>query len=98
MSKNSTGVRPSRRTTSSVMPATSWRAAQPSRQRDRGLDMAVPLPVGIEMRRLRRQADVVDQLRDDVLVPLACDARLQGGGVDAGIGGTGWRAVMARLR
>src|SRR5207249_4324862 len=41
---------------------------------DRGLDVAVGFPLGIEVRRFRRDADVIDELRDDVLVPLARDA------------------------
>ncbi len=47
------------------------------RERHRGLEVAVAFPVGIEIRRLRRQADVVDELRDDVVVPLACDAGIE---------------------
>src|SRR5258708_3992190 len=51
---------------------------------DRGLDVAVLLPLRIEVRRLRGQADVFHELRDDVVVPLAGDAARERGGVGPG--------------
>src|SRR5258708_8366781 len=46
----------------------------PARLLDHLVDMAVPPPIGIEMRALRRNADVVDELRDDLVVPMRVDA------------------------
>src|SRR5204863_6799004 len=49
------------------------------------LDMAVRFPCRVEMRRLRRNTDVIDEARDNFVVPLASDA-LGGGGDQHGDG------------
>src|SRR5690606_17977749 len=53
----------------------------------RPLHVAVGNPVGVEHRRLVGDADVLDQLRDDVLVPHARDETVDGGAVQRGGGG-----------
>ena len=73
MSKNSTGVRPGKRNTSSCMSGDRLRAAPVVRQRDGGVDVTVGLPVRVEVRRLAGDADVVDQARDDLCVPFVRD-------------------------
>ena len=47
------------------------------REPDDTLDVAMTFPLRIEVRRLRRNADVIGELRDDVLVPLRADCREQ---------------------
>jgi hypothetical protein len=41
---------------------------------DHALDVAMRLPVAVEMRRLGRNADVFDEARDDLAIPLLGDA------------------------
>ena len=64
-SMNSTGVRPSRRTTSSFMPGHRVLPAPARRELDRGVDMAVLRPVLVEVRRLGRDPDVLGQRGND---------------------------------
>ena len=56
-------------------------------QRHRPVDVAVLLPLRVEVRRLRRDADVLGERGDDALVPHALDVGARGGGVD-GHGGS----------
>ncbi len=68
--EKSSGVRPGRRTISSASPRTGCRAHPGFGEADHALDVAVRFPLRIEMRRLRRNADVLDQLRDDRFGPV----------------------------
>ena len=55
-------------------------------QGDRLFHVAVLHPIGVEHRRLVGDADVLDELRDDVGVPLAADLVERAGGVEGGGG------------
>src|SRR5690606_33114994 len=58
-------------------------------QFDRGIHVTVRDPVGVEHRRLVRDADVLDQARNDVLVPLAVDELRDAGAIELA-GWHGW--------
>jgi hypothetical protein len=63
-------------------PRNGLRAGPVVRKRDGGVDVAVRLPVRVEVRRLAGNADVFDQGRDDLGVPFAREELARGGQVE----------------
>jgi hypothetical protein len=84
ISKKITGVRPSRRTTSSFRPGTLRPRPRLRGVAHHAVDQAVFGPVGVEHRALGRHRDVVGQRRHDALVPGGIGKGGQGRGFNRG--------------
>ena len=82
-----TGVRSSSLTTSSVAPAMLpiFVCAQRGELLDGGIDVPVGFPVRVEVGRLGRDPDVVDELRDHFCVPELVDEGFGGNRIQLGM-------------